>query len=257
MWDLHDRLDDHVTEENCRAEISSFSKHGQLVAALGRAVNDNSDCDIELICGARRLFAARHLNMPLLVELREMSDQMAIIAMDIENRQRKDISPYERGLSFARYLRAGHFKSQDDLAQALKISQSQVSRLLTLAHLPSVVVNAFRTPLDIREGWGHDLMTALQNSQRRRATIDRARTLASLSPRPAAIDAYQQLLTASVKGRKVKAKQHDEVVRGAGGTPIFRIRVQEKTIAFLFPLDSVSTKTLETIRDAIRNVFEP
>src|SRR6185437_1019895 len=104
MWDLHDRLEYLILEDTCRAEIASFEKYGQLIATLGRPLRGDPDYDIELVCGARRLFVARHLNVDLLVEVREMTDQDAIIAMDMENRQRRDVSPYERGLSFARSL---------------------------------------------------------------------------------------------------------------------------------------------------------
>src|SRR5262245_26075307 len=120
MWDLHDRLETQVTEESCKAEIESFSKHGQLIPVLGRPLTRDPTHKVELICGARRLFVARHINAPLLVDLREMSDREAIIAMDIENRQRADISAYERGLSYARWLRSGQFQSQDDLARQLR-----------------------------------------------------------------------------------------------------------------------------------------
>jgi ParB-like chromosome segregation protein Spo0J len=67
------------------------------VPALGRPLHGDLEFDVEIIYGARRLFVARHLNMPLQVELREMSDREALVAMDIENRLRTDISPYERG----------------------------------------------------------------------------------------------------------------------------------------------------------------
>src|SRR5262249_20674676 len=154
MWSLHDRCEEHVNEETCKAEIESFAKHGQLVPALGRVLHGDPGHDIELIYGARRLFVARHLNVPLLVEMREISDRDALIAMDIENRQRTDISPYERAMSYARWLSTGHFGSQDDIARALRISSSQVSRLLRLAKLPSVILNAFTSPLEICEALG-------------------------------------------------------------------------------------------------------
>jgi ParB family chromosome partitioning protein len=255
MWDLHDRLDHLIDEETCRAEIDSFLKHGQLVAVLGRRLHGDPDHDVELIFGARRLFVARHLNIPLLVELREVSDRAALVAMDIENRQRQDISPYERGLSFARCLRSGHFKSQGDLGAALRISQSQVSRLLKLARLPSVVVDAFSSPLEIREGWGHDLAEVLDDPQKRHTTIARARALAATSPRASALEVYQELLSAGARGRKISTRVHDEVVIDDDGAPLFRIRRQAKTIALLLPIDKTSAATLDEIRDAVQAVL--
>ena len=255
MWDFHDRLDHLIIEESCRAEIDSFIKHGQLVAALGRPLHGDPDYDIELIFGARRLFVARHLNTGLVTELREMSDQAALVAMDIENRHRLDISPYERGLSLARCLRAGYFASQNELAAALRISQSQVSRLLQLARLPSGIVNAFGNPLEIREGWGHDLMELLEDPHRRLPTIARARVLAASSPRPCALHVYQQLVCASIRGRKIKPNTRDDVIIDTDGTPLFRIRRQAKSIALLLPIEKTSAATLDAICDAVRNVL--
>src|SRR5688500_12250742 len=116
MWELHDRLEVDITEESCKAEIESLRMHGQLIPVLGRRIKDDPDYDIELIYGARRLFAARNLNKQLAVELREISDREAILAMDVENRQRCEVSPFERGRSYVRWLQAGHFSSQEDLA---------------------------------------------------------------------------------------------------------------------------------------------
>lgn len=256
VWDMHDRHDHMIDESTCRIEIRSFSDHGQLIAALGRPLRGDPDHDIELICGARRLFIARHLNIPLRVDLQEMTDRAAVIAMDIENRQRRDVSPYERGMCFARILRGGYFDSQEDLARSLKISQSQVSRLLALARLPAAVISAFSNPMDIRECWGLDLVGILQDASKREATIARARILGSTSPKPSAVDVYQQLISISVAGRRVRTRSHDEVVTDVDGTPLFRIRPQDKTIAVLLPRAQISEGTLDAVREAVRGVLQ-
>jgi ParB family transcriptional regulator, chromosome partitioning protein len=256
MWSLHDRLDCHVDENSCKGEIESFLKHGQLMPVLGRRLRADSTHTIELIYGARRLFVARHLRRPLLVEVREISDEEGIIAMDIENRHRLDISPYERGMSYLRWLRSGYFKSQDDIARGLRISASQVSRLLKLAQLPSAVVAAFPRPMDICEAWALALSEVLEDPQRRTATCARARALASLDPRPPAREIYRQLLSASVPGRKTRARQHDEIVTGRNGQPLYRIRQQINTIALLLPINRVSARRLTQIRAAVSEAME-
>lgn len=256
MWALHDRLESEINEETCRTEIESFSRHGQLVPALGRALQGESDFDVELVYGARRLFVARHINRPLQVELRNLSDREAIILMDIENRQRKDVSPYERGLSYARWMRAGYFRSQDDIARALKVSSSQVSRLLKLARLPAVVVDAFGCSGDICEGWGVDLVTALDDPHRRQSVVHKARTISRSSPRPPARDVYRQMLAASTPGRRPKVSPHDEVIKDDNGMPLFRIRHQSSSIAVLLPLEKVSSRTLENIRTLVAGILQ-
>ena len=235
--------------------IESFLEHGQLVPALGRPVAHDPDYDIELIYGARRLFVARHLNKPLLVEVRPVKEAEGIVAMDIENRHRVDISPYERGLSYLRWLRAGYFDSQDHLAKALNVSASQVSRLVKLASLPTAIVAAFRTPVEICETWAMELAECLDEPQRRRSTLTKARAIAASSARPSAREVYRQLLCASVPGRKIKRQAHDKVVGDERGKPLFRIRHQSNTVALLLPVTLVSAQGLERIRDAVREAL--
>jgi ParB family transcriptional regulator, chromosome partitioning protein len=256
VWSLHDRLGDYVTSDSCKSEIQSFQKNGQLVPALGRRLLNDPDCDVELIYGARRLFVAQHLNVLLHVELRELSDREAIIAMDIENRLRRDISPYERGLNYARWLRTNFFQSQDDIARALRVSASQVSRLLKLAHLPSVVVGAFASPLDIREGWGADLLKAWQDPKIRPLIAERARQIAAQSPRAGASEVYQCLMAQPGASRRTGKLSHDIVVSGSNGRPLFRIRRRSDTVALLLPSITVSQRSLDRIRQAVCNVLE-
>lgn len=256
MWDLHDRLDAHITEDSCKAEIESFQRHGQIVPALGRRLIGDPAHDYELIYGGRRLFIARYLNKPLLIEVRSMTDREAIIAMDIENRHRQDISPYERGRSYANWLRSGNFGSQDDIAKSLKISASQVSRLLKLARLPCVVVDAFSSASEICETWGLEIAEALEDPQRRPAILQVARGLASKNPRESAATVYRELVLAGQKSRNVKKPAHDEVVFDDGGAPLFRVRYQRNTVALVLPMGKLSPKSLGHIRQAVRGLMQ-
>ncbi len=256
MWSLHDRFQEHLTEASCQTEIDSFRRHGQLLPAVGRAVTDHPDCEIELICGARRLFVARYLKQPLLVEVRELSDREAIVLMDIENRHRTDVCPYERGLGYARWLRSGLFSSQDDIARALRISPSQVSRLMKLARLPTVIVGAFGSPTDIHEVWGLDLVEAIEDPERRRLVVRKARAISEGSTRLAAREVYQLLLGACASGQKVKQRRHDKVVKDDSGNPLFRVRQQTGSIALLLPPGKVSARLLQELRGAVAQILQ-
>ena len=253
---MHDRMECNVSEETCRAEIDSFLRYGQLVPTLGRRLCNDPDHDVELIYGARRLFVARHLNKPLLVELCDLSNQEAIVAMDIENRHRVDISPYERGLSYARWLRGGYFESQEDIARALKISCSQVSRLLKLARLPAVIVNAFESVLNIREGWGLTLMDALDDPSRREATVRTARDISARSRRHTAAEVYSALLSASAPGRKPKSRGRDTVVKDSVGHPLFRVKHQQQAIALVVPREKLSAEILERMCASVATILQ-
>lgn len=255
MWPLHDRLRDHITLESCRVEIDSFRRHGQLVPALGRVLQDDPSADAELIYGARRLFIARHLEIPLLVELRELSDREAIVAMDIENRHRVDISPYERGLSFSRWVRSGYFASQDELANALQVSASQVSRLLKLARLPSAIVAAFRNPAEICEGWGLEISEVLDDPLRRAATLRKARAIAADARRPSPMDVYRQLVAPLGQARRASRRGRDQVIKGEQGVPLFRVRHRSDSIALLLPAQDVSERSLENVREVLTQIL--
>jgi ParB-like chromosome segregation protein Spo0J len=193
--------------------------------------------------------------MPLLVELREISDREALIAMDIENRQRLDISPYERATSYARWLSRGYFGSQDEIARSLRISSTRVSRLLRLARLPSVILNAFTNPLEIREAWGLHIMDVLDHPHTRQRTIQAARALGTLNQRPSAKAVYRELITASAGGRQLKPSTHVETVRDETGAPLFRIRQLSTSVALELPREKLSAGAMAEIRVALAGIL--
>lgn len=258
LWSMHHRLEEHITEENCKKEIVSFREHGQRALVLGRPVHDDPDYDVEIICGARRLFVARILKVNLSVELRGLSDQEAILAMHIEG-LRKDISPYERGLAYLQWLRGGYFESQEHMARALNVSPSVVSRSLKLAQLPSVIVGAFGSAADIREGWGTKLTEILKDPARKESTFRAARAMATSSAKHSPREAYRKLLASAAPtapgGRKVTLGLHDQVIEAEDGTPLFRIRHQQDSIALLLPLEVTSAKVLEAIQRALVHIL--
>jgi ParB family chromosome partitioning protein len=245
-----------VNEHTCKAEIASFAAHGQRVPVLGRRLHGDSQYEIELAYGARRLFAARHLKIPLLVELRPFSDREGLVAMDIENRQRQDVSPYERGLSYRRWLQRGHFETQEEIARTLGISPAQVSRLLQLARLPAVVVDAFRAPTDIRENWGLQLVDALDDPQRRPAMIRSARSLGRRTRRLPASDTMHALLSRAAPTRIPKKAPHDRVVCSPNGAALFRIRYLNKSIALIFAAATTSARDLGRIEGALATLLK-
>jgi ParB family chromosome partitioning protein len=211
--------------------------------------------DVEIICGARRLYAARHLNIDIAIELRDLSDRAGIVLLDIENRQRRDWSAYERGRSFASWLSAGFFESQDDLARSLNISASQVSRLLKMARLPAVVVGAFSDPGDICEMWGLDLYRACEDTQSKSRIIARARSIKAQGAKLEARDVFNRLRLDSRSA--LTQKQHKyEVVVGQRGETLFRIKHQEKTVAVLIDKQNISSESLGRIKEALLEILQ-
>jgi ParB/RepB/Spo0J family partition protein len=254
LWDKHGRMEEYITEASYKDELRSMREHGQLVPAVGRRLMSNDTHEVEIICGARRLFIARQLNSLLSVELRQVTDREAVVLLDMENRQRRDWSPYERGMSFSRWLAAGLFESQDDIARTLSISASQVSRLLKLAKLPSIVVQAFSDPCDICENWGLELHSACESPVTRSQVIARARTLASKSQRVPPRCTFDRLMF-NQRMRAAKEISKQEIILGPKGEPLFRIKHQEATIALVIGKRHLSSAVMQQIKDSLSNIL--
>lgn len=258
MWIAHDRLEEHITEENCAKEIQSFRTHKQRKPALGRPLHNDPDHDIELISGARRLFIARLLQVPLLVELRELTDREAILEMHVD-RLRKDLSPYELGLSYLAWIRGNYFETQEEMSRVLQVSNSKVSRLLKLAQLPTVLVGVLDA-VSMRERWGLRLAKILENPNDKCIVIQAARDIQKITPRLPPKDAYRRLLASvahTARGhRKLNESKHDKVVLGKDGCPLFRIRHQLDSVALLLPLEGVSASTLHNVELAVQELLQ-
>lgn len=234
VWDLNDRMEEYVTEESCRSEIASVERDGQLVPTVGRTLKGNPDFDIEIICGARRLFIAKHLGIPIRVELRDLTDRQAAVAVESENSLRKETSPYERGMWLAKLLRQGIYQSRDEMARDLRITPTQVTRLLKFAELPAIVIGAFPSPHDILESWAVELHKAW-NDERRRMIADRCRSLASVQPRPPAISVYTSLVASPTHGGRARSQAMRRIVKSPDGTTLLRLERQRKEVVLRIP----------------------
>jgi ParB family chromosome partitioning protein len=176
--------------------------------------------------------------------------------MDVENRHRKNVSAYERGLSYARWIRKGHFSSQDDIARMLRISASQVSRLLKLARLPSLILSAFESPMHISEKWGLELADAWADLQRRPIVARNARLLVDASPRPPAREVYARLLATTEATRRAIDTKRDEIVRNSAGVPLYKIKRLSKTVVLALPRRNMASSTLDQILRGVTDILQ-
>jgi hypothetical protein len=128
--------------------------------------------------------------------------------------------------------------------------------LLKLARLPSVIVSAFARPTEICEGWGGELADALDDTRKRGQLIRVARQIAVTESRPPAREVYRQLIASTAEGRRPRFRGHDEVVTADDGSSLFRIRRQLNSIALILPIDKVSARTLENVRNAVASILE-
>lgn len=258
MWDMHDRLGEHVDVKSCGRLIDSIRKHGQKQPALGRRLSAaQGDWEYELIYGARRLFAAQHLGVDLLVDVREFDNRAALIEMDIENRVREDISPYERGRSYRRWLASGFFRNQAELAKALAVSEAQVSRLLRYAELPAAVTEAFDSPCDIREEWAVTLAKLCTEPESRSLVLERARTWSACHRTASAQSVFDALVNGRGRQSPPECRSRDEVVKDSTGKPLYRIGFRAKSVHLILPRQRLTSSTLQQINDQIKPILAP
>lgn len=187
MWNQHNRNYALLTPENCADLIEGIQQQGrQEFPAVVRRVDDRDGYDYEVICGARRHYAISWLranNYPqfkFLVEVRDVSDEEAFRLADIENRDRADISDFERACDYAAAVKLYYDGKQKTMAQRLQVSEAWLSRYLFLAKLPPEIVNAYPSPNDIRELHARTLKPFLAQPKARAALVERAEWLLSM-----------------------------------------------------------------------------
>lgn len=180
MWERHNRDYALLTSENCADLIDGIKSQGrQEFPAIVRRT-PNGPKEFEVICGARRHFAVTWLrsnNYPqfnYLVDVRDISDEEAFRLADIENRDREDISDYERALDYASAIELYYGGRQKAMAERLEVSQPWLSRYLELARLPSEIVAAFAQKTDIKELHARSLKPLMLKPKDREKVLARA-----------------------------------------------------------------------------------
>lgn len=256
LWQFHQRCGEELSDGSCRELIASMQRHGQRHPVLGRRLDGKAGATVELIYGSRRMIAASRLGIKLLVDVRDLDDRAGIVEMEIENRLRADITPYDRGMSYRHWLNAGIFASQSELARDLGVSEAQVSKLLRYAELPAAVVGAFDSVRSIREEWAVALARLCHDPHHRPALVRRAREIARAG-RPQAPDIVFRRLVAedNLRGRRL-LQRRDEVVRSSSGRLIYRIAVRSSTIHFILPRAALSEDVLGQLKCQLASVLE-
>ncbi|WP_108862332.1 ParB/RepB/Spo0J family partition protein [Ruegeria sp. Alg231-54] len=185
MWKRHNRAYELLTEDNCRDLIDGIRSQGrQEFPAIVRKTSD-PDQPYEVICGARRHFAIKWLranNYPqfrYLVDLRELTDEEAFRLGDIENRDREDISDYERARDYSDAVTRYYGGKQKAMAARLEVSEAWLSRYLQLSKLPDEIVAAFPSIREIKELHARTLKPFLGRPEDREKLLETAKQMAA------------------------------------------------------------------------------
>ncbi len=106
--------------------------------------------------------------------MRDLTDEEAFRLADIENRDRDDISDYERARDYAQAIELYYGGKQKAMATRLEVSEAWLSRYLNLARLPSEVVQAFPSIRDIKELHARTLKPLLADAKGQKAVLAEA-----------------------------------------------------------------------------------
>ncbi len=157
LWSGHAALTWPPDHETCRDLLRSLRRQGrQEVPAIVRRLPEGDAHEFEVVCGARRHWAATHLrayDLPqfgFLVEPRRLTDEQAFRLADIENRLRRGSPDHLRAAGYAHALTRYYAGSQWRMAQSLGLSQGRLSRYLALARLPDAIIDCLGGPSSVR-----------------------------------------------------------------------------------------------------------
>lgn len=184
VWSGNPRDVPRLSVESCRSLIDSIAQEdGNRIPVLVRANPPGEELPYELLVGSRRRFAVDWLNHNGRPEIRlnamivDLSDEEAFRLADIENREREDITELDRARSYQNAVDRFYGGVQSRMAEALSLSNSQLSRLLALAQMPDEVVNAFATREELRVRHSEVLMPLLRRPEQAARVIVAAKAI--------------------------------------------------------------------------------
>ncbi len=135
-WSFHDRDQSWLTEKKCSDLIASIKLNGQKIPVLARAITHTNEKEkYEIIAGARRWFACKYLGTKLDITLTDSNNRECSVFMHIENKERDDISDFERATNYKSLLESSVFESQDSLGLSFGVKKSALSKMLSAATL--------------------------------------------------------------------------------------------------------------------------
>lgn len=149
---------------------------------------------------------------------------------------------------YMRALEQGLFPSAKQMAIAIDRDMGNISRAMALAKLPSDVVQAFGSPLNLQFRWASPLKYAHQKDPERLLEIARELVARAVKPAPAAVFA---LLTTE-QGSLAAASGSEAEWNDADGKRVAHLMTDRKgrtTLSFDTAMDALQRKKLIKLMD--------
>lgn len=182
LWEHHNRFQDGLNEDKLKDLIDSLIAEGkQTTPAIVRRLT-GEDKEFEIIAGAQRFWAVNYLrnnNYPdfkYFIEVQDLTDEQAFRASDIENRVKNDLSDYERAVDYQRALGA-YYSSQSDMAKRLGLTESDLSRYLTLSKVPLQIAEAYADLDQLRVSHAPKILKAMSDASAKKRILKKVTEL--------------------------------------------------------------------------------
>lgn len=194
---------------------------------LVRPLSGVSDT-FEIVYGHRRHRACLELGIPVSAVIESMSDKELFAAMDRENRDRADLSPYEQGEMYRRALDEGLYGSLRQMAAELGVDPGNASKALAIARIPVELIAAFASPTEIQYRWGHLLQEAIQKDPD--GIVARAKAIRQSAKKVPAAEVLARLIAKDKPGKgetavlKVKGRAVGKLARKLDGSVQLQLR---------------------------------
>lgn len=234
----------------------SIQSHGQDTPIRVRPIKDALPFEFEIVSGHRRHAACLLLDAETqggfkvlsLVDGDAASARDLVLKMYRENEERYDLSAFEKGRMFARWLAAKVYDSQRDLAAGVDLTESVVARYLAVAALPQPVLAAFRDERLIPMSWGAPLVQALKVNEV--AVLKAAERLAQRQPALTPDAVLKALVSAAAGKSPTRGTSREESVRIGGRVPLKVGIGRNRIVLKLQHLDDATQKQLrEELKD--------
>lgn len=244
LWKMANRL--VINDDNTKDLVESIKLNGQRIPAIVRPAQNG----YELICGARRLYACNKLGLELLVAIVDITDQEAVTVMDIENRERLDISPYERGTDYKRWVEEGIYKNYAQISDSIGIKKALLSKYVKLATIDKRIVAAFHSPADITIKWGHALASMLEKDpSKKESLVLKAESL--LGKGLSARQVYHELITSFDKQKRTSASK--DIIKALNGEAIAVLNNSNGKISINFN-ETLDESKINKIKNFLSNL---
>jgi ParB family chromosome partitioning protein len=240
----------HELKESLRA-------NGQETPIRVRPVKHALPFEFEIVSGHRRHAACLALDAELeggfpilaIIDAAAEDARDLVLKMYRENEERYDLSAYEKGLMFTRWLEAGVYESQRELAAAIGMGEAAAAKYLAVAGLPKEILAAFGDERLIPMSWGPALSQAIKSDSE--SVLQAAERLAQRKPLAAPDVVLRTLVGAAArKSSSPRGASREESVRIGGRVPLKVASGRNRILLKLQHLDEPMQKLLrEELKD--------